>query len=177
MFHSIVWSFHVHYLAQKKTTQLLIALWPQVSAPPLSENLNFFFSSLKKEKKNLVFRLNFLFFLEYLNYEDGKFSKSRGIGVFGDNAKETGIPADIFRFYLLYVRPESQVRNYLFSLSRLDIQSETVKSNMTDDFTSGVNEAILWFSFFNSDTGYSSHYFVCTTWAYMIDLLWNKIFT
>jgi methionyl-tRNA synthetase len=23
---------------------------------------------------------------EYLNYEDGKFSKSRGIGVFGDNA-------------------------------------------------------------------------------------------
>lgn len=23
---------------------------------------------------------------EYLNYEDGKFSKSRGTGVFGDNA-------------------------------------------------------------------------------------------
>ena len=22
---------------------------------------------------------------EYLNYEDGKFSKSRGVGVFGDN--------------------------------------------------------------------------------------------
>ena len=53
----------------------------------------------------------FLFFVEYLNYEDTKFSKSRGVGVFGDNAKETGIPADIYRFYLLYVRPEGQVRN------------------------------------------------------------------
>ena len=47
--------------------------------------------------------------LEYLNYEDGKFSKSRGVGVFGNNANETGIPADIYRFYLLYVRPETQV--------------------------------------------------------------------
>jgi methionyl-tRNA synthetase len=28
--------------------------------------------------------------------------------VFGNNAKDTGIPSDIFRFYLLYVRPESQ---------------------------------------------------------------------
>lgn len=45
---------------------------------------------------------------EYLNYEDGKFSKSRGTGVFGNNAKDTGLPADIFRFYLLYVRPENQ---------------------------------------------------------------------
>ena len=43
-----------------------------------------------------------------MNYEDGKFSKSRGIGVFGTDAKNTGISADIFRFYLLYVRPESQ---------------------------------------------------------------------
>ncbi|XP_040852249.1 methionine--tRNA ligase, cytoplasmic-like isoform X2 [Ochotona curzoniae] len=45
---------------------------------------------------------------EYLNYEDGKFSKSRGVGVFGDMAQETGIPADIWRFYLLYIRPEGQ---------------------------------------------------------------------
>jgi len=27
---------------------------------------------------------------EYLNYEDGKFSKSRGVGVFGNDAMETG---------------------------------------------------------------------------------------
>ncbi len=42
---------------------------------------------------------------EYLNYEDEKFSKSRGIGVFGNDAQETGIPSDIWRFYLMYTRP------------------------------------------------------------------------
>lgn len=52
--------------------------------------------------------LCYQYIAEYLNYEDGKFSKSRGIGVFGDNAKDTNIPADIFRFYLLYIRPENQ---------------------------------------------------------------------
>ena len=49
------------------------------------------------------------YFTEYLNYEDGKFSKSRGVGVFGNDAQKTGIPADVYRFYLLYVRPETQV--------------------------------------------------------------------
>ena len=45
---------------------------------------------------------------EYLNYEDGKFSKSRGVGVFGSDAIETGIPADAWRFYIFYNRPEKQ---------------------------------------------------------------------
>jgi methionyl-tRNA synthetase len=43
---------------------------------------------------------------EYLNYESGKFSKSRGIGVFGTDAMKTGIPADVWRFYIFYNRPE-----------------------------------------------------------------------
>jgi len=43
---------------------------------------------------------------EYLNYESGKFSKSLGIGVFGTDVMETGIPADIWRFYIFYNRPE-----------------------------------------------------------------------
>ncbi|MDR0290864.1 MAG: methionine--tRNA ligase, partial [Treponema sp.] len=43
---------------------------------------------------------------EYLNYESGKFSKSRGIGVFGTDTMETGIPADVWRFYIFYYRPE-----------------------------------------------------------------------
>lgn len=45
---------------------------------------------------------------EFLNYEDGKFSKSRGIGVFGSDAIESGIPADAWRFYIFYNRPERQ---------------------------------------------------------------------
>jgi methionyl-tRNA synthetase len=43
---------------------------------------------------------------EYLNYESGKFSKSKGIGVFGSDAMESGIPADAWRFYIFYNRPE-----------------------------------------------------------------------
>ena len=50
-----------------------------------------------------------VYLTEYLNYEEGKFSKSRGVGVFGSDAMKTGIPADMYRFYLLYVRPETQV--------------------------------------------------------------------
>lgn len=44
---------------------------------------------------------------EYLQYEDGKFSKSRNIGVFGNNAKDSGVPPSVWRYYLASVRPES----------------------------------------------------------------------
>lgn len=43
---------------------------------------------------------------EYLNYEGGKFSKSLGIGIFGNDVQDTGIPADAWRFYMFYNRPE-----------------------------------------------------------------------
>lgn len=45
--------------------------------------------------------------LEYLQYESGKFSKSRGIGVFGPSAKATGVPPSVWRYYLLSSRPET----------------------------------------------------------------------
>ena len=44
---------------------------------------------------------------EYLNYEKTKFSKSNGIGVFGDHAESTGIPSEVWRYYLLSNRPET----------------------------------------------------------------------
>jgi methionyl-tRNA synthetase len=43
---------------------------------------------------------------EYLNYESGKFSKSKGVGVFGTDVMETGIESDLWRFYMFYNRPE-----------------------------------------------------------------------
>jgi methionyl-tRNA synthetase len=52
-------------------------------------------------------RVHHLSATEYLNYENGKFSKSRGIGVFGNNARETGVPPDVWRYYLLKNRPEN----------------------------------------------------------------------
>ena len=52
-------------------------------------------------------KLHHLSTTEYLNYENGKFSKSRGIGVFGDSAKKTGVSSDVWRYYLLSHRPET----------------------------------------------------------------------
>ncbi|KAI0784527.1 methionyl-tRNA synthetase [Abortiporus biennis] len=51
--------------------------------------------------------LNHLSTTEYLNYEGGKFSKRNNRGVFGPAAKETGIPASVWRYYLLSTRPET----------------------------------------------------------------------
>jgi methionyl-tRNA synthetase len=51
---------------------------------------------------------------EYLNYEidnetgkPKKFSKRLGSGIFGDDAVKTGIPSEVWRYYLLVNRPES----------------------------------------------------------------------
>jgi len=43
---------------------------------------------------------------EYLNYEGGKFSKSRGSGIFGDDLIDSGITSEVIRYYLLINRPE-----------------------------------------------------------------------
>jgi len=51
---------------------------------------------------------------EYLQYEGGKFSKSRGVGVFGNNAKDTGIPPDVWRYYLLSSRPETSDTQFVW---------------------------------------------------------------
>jgi len=32
---------------------------------------------------------------EYLNYEDAQFSKSRGVGVFGNHCEQTNIPPEV----------------------------------------------------------------------------------
>ncbi|XP_052234080.1 methionine--tRNA ligase, cytoplasmic-like isoform X4 [Dreissena polymorpha] len=78
---------------------------------------------------------------EYLNYEDGKFSKSRGTGVFGDQARDTGIPADIYRFYLLYVRPETQDSS--FSWDDLFLKNNSELLNNLGNF---INRALMFVS-------------------------------
>jgi methionyl-tRNA synthetase len=44
---------------------------------------------------------------EYLNYEGGKFSKSKNTGVFGADVLKEGISPHIWRYYLLATRPET----------------------------------------------------------------------
>uniref|UniRef100_A0A0C9RA76 Methionine--tRNA ligase, cytoplasmic n=1 Tax=Fopius arisanus TaxID=64838 RepID=A0A0C9RA76_9HYME len=74
---------------------------------------------------------------EYLNYEDTKFSKSRGIGVFGTDARETGIPADVWRFYLTYIRPENQDSNFNW----VDLATKN-NSELLNNFGNFVNRAL-----------------------------------
>ena len=51
--------------------------------------------------------LNKLSTTEYLNYEGTKFSKSKNMGVFGNHALDTGIPCEVWRYYLFAMRPET----------------------------------------------------------------------
>eukprot|EP00003_Mantamonas_plastica_P018458 TRINITY_DN3020_c0_g1_i1.p1 TRINITY_DN3020_c0_g1~~TRINITY_DN3020_c0_g1_i1.p1 ORF type:complete len:662 (-),score=232.27 TRINITY_DN3020_c0_g1_i1:857-2842(-) len=59
--------------------------------------------------------LNRLSTTEYLTYENDKFSKSRNLGVFGNHAAETGVPASVWRYVLLSNRPEHSDSNFSWS--------------------------------------------------------------
>jgi methionyl-tRNA synthetase len=80
---------------------------------------------------------------EYLNYEGGKFSKSKGVGVFGTDAKETGIPADVWRFYIFYNRPEKS--DALFTWK--DFQ-EKVNAELIGNLSNLVNRTLQFVSRF-----------------------------
>jgi len=74
---------------------------------------------------------------EYLNWEGGKkFSKSRNVGIYIDEALKL-LPAEYWRFYLLYDRPEGKDAN--FSWSELD---KAVNQVLIADFGNFVNRTI-----------------------------------
>ena len=95
---------------------------------------------------------------EYLNYESGKFSKSKGVGVFGSDAKESGIPADMWRFYIFYNRPEKSDTQFTWKDFQEKVNSELVGNlanlvNRTTTFVSryyggkipeGKSDEALW---------------------------------
>lgn len=74
---------------------------------------------------------------EYLNYEGGKFSKSQGIGIFGNDVESTGIPADVWRFYLYYNRPETSD----FTFTWADFQ-EKVNKELIGNLSNLVNRTV-----------------------------------
>ena len=74
---------------------------------------------------------------EYMNYEGGKFSKSKGVGVFGNDARDTGIPADIWRFYVFCNRPETG--DYTFTWK--DFQ-ETTNKELIGNLANLVNRSL-----------------------------------
>ncbi|KAJ8421434.1 hypothetical protein Cgig2_008878 [Carnegiea gigantea] len=54
----------------------------------------------------VIFPLLFYFCNGYHVVLSGKFSKSQGVGINGKQAKETNIPVEVWRYYLLCNRPE-----------------------------------------------------------------------
>lgn len=82
---------------------------------------------------------------EYLNYEAGKFSKSKGIGVFGNDVKDTNIPVEVWRYYLLTNRPE--VSDTLFTW--VDLQAK-LNSELLNNLGNFVNRVL---SFVAKPTG------------------------
>jgi methionyl-tRNA synthetase len=78
---------------------------------------------------------------EYLNYENSKFSKSRGVGVFGTDAMETGIPADVWRFYIFYNRPEKSDAMFIWKDFQEKVNGELIGNlgNLVNRTLSFVN--------------------------------------
>ncbi len=89
-----------------------------------------------KEKFTFVKTINAT---EYLNYETGKFSKSRGIGVFGTDAMESGIPADAYRYYLMITRPETSDAEFNW-----DKFKERLHNELVGNFGNLVNRLIAY---------------------------------
>lgn len=97
-----------------------------------------------KDNYNLVYTISAT---EYLNYENGQFSKSRGTGVFGDNAKESGIPADVFRYYMLYNRPENSDTQFTWK----GLQ-ERLNNELLANFGNFINRTLTFIQrFFNGE--------------------------
>lgn len=95
---------------------------------------------------NLVYHINAT---EYLNYEGGPFSKSKGRGVFGDNAKNSGIPSDVFRYYLIYNRPEGA--DTQFSWKNFQ---ERVNNELLANFGNLINRTLTFIhKFFGGNLG------------------------
>jgi len=73
----------------------------------------------------------------YINYEDTKFSKSNGTGVFGDDAKNSGIKSDIWRYYLFRMRPEDNDTEFTWD----DFQAK-VNNELVGNFGNFINRVV-----------------------------------
>lgn len=83
---------------------------------------------------------------EYLNYEGGKFSKSLGVGIFGNDVQDTKIPVDVWRFYIFYNRPETSD----FTFTWNDFQ-EKVNGQLIGNLSNLVNRTLTFVNRFYKD--------------------------
>ena len=80
---------------------------------------------------------------EFLTWEGEKFSKSRGVGMTGTDAKNTGISSDVWRFYIYYNRPEKSD----FDFTWKDFQ-EKVNAELIGNLGNLVNRTLSFVSRF-----------------------------
>lgn len=75
---------------------------------------------------------------DYLLYEGQKFSKSQGVGLFGDKVSEIspklGINEDYWRFYLMKIRPETQDSSF-----NLEEFVRIVKTDLVNNIGNFIN--------------------------------------
>ena len=76
----------------------------------------------------IINQKSFVIFLEPLDYEGGKFSQKRSVGVFGVDVMTTGIPADLYRFYLIGIRPETERSSFNWSDFALTVNTELINN-------------------------------------------------
>jgi len=75
--------------------------------------------------------------LQYLNYERGKFSKTKRHGVFCENLPKAGLESDYWRFYLSFVIPETKDSEFLWN----DFK-ERINSDLIGNFSNFVNRTL-----------------------------------
>ncbi|CAO2841352.1 unnamed protein product [Amaranthus hypochondriacus] len=73
----------------------------------------------------------------FLLFEGLKFSKSNGIGIFGDQVKETNIPVEVWRYYLMSVRPESADSSFSWQ----DLQAK-LNGELCDNLGNFINRVL-----------------------------------
>ncbi|WP_156768691.1 methionine--tRNA ligase [Borrelia recurrentis] len=90
--------------------------------------------------------LNKLASSEYLNYENLKFSKSAGTGIFGNDVITTEIPSDVWRFYIYYNRPEKADFQFMW-----DDFMERINSELIGNFSNLINRVLTFYKKFFGD--------------------------
>jgi len=75
--------------------------------------------------------------LQYLNYEHGKFSKSRGHGVFCENLLNSELSPDHWRFYLTFIIPETADTEFLWKGFQ-----ERVNKELVGNFGNFINRTL-----------------------------------
>jgi len=75
--------------------------------------------------------------LQYLNYENSKFSKSKGHGIFCENLPSAGLEPDYWRFYLSLVIPETKDSQFLWE----DFQNQ-INGSLIGNFSNFINRTL-----------------------------------